>query len=27
MLGQERIAHIIERELTSKEFFVQQPWY
>lgn len=27
MLGQERIAHVIERELRSQEFSIKQPWY
>lgn len=27
LLGQERLAHVIERELTSTEFTLKQPWY
>jgi len=27
LLGQERIAHVIDRELTSTEFALKQPWY
>ena len=26
-LGQERIAHVISRELTSPDFSIKQPWY
>lgn len=26
-LGQERLAHVVARELTSTEFAIKQPWY
>lgn len=27
LLGQERLAHVIDRELTSTEFALKRPWY
>ena len=27
LLGKERLAHVIDRELTSMKFAVTQPWY